>query len=84
MPLPKGEPLIALSVVVLGALVATARRVPVAAALAIVGVFAVAHDHGTASNCRPPLMLSLSRLGSWSRQGFCTSPASGSGCRLDG
>ena len=45
VPLPQGELLIALSVVVLGALVATARRVPVAAALIIVGVFAVAHGH---------------------------------------
>jgi len=45
MPLPYGELLIALSVVVLGALVATARRVPVAVALIIVGVFAVAHGH---------------------------------------
>ena len=45
VPLPYGELLIALSVVVLGALVATSRRVPVAAALAIVGVFAIAHGH---------------------------------------
>ena len=45
VPLPAGELLIALSVVVLGVLVATARRVPLAAALAIVGVFAVAHGH---------------------------------------
>src|SRR5207237_3251997 len=45
VPLPHGELLIALSVVVLGVLVATARRVPIAAALAIVGVFAVAHGH---------------------------------------
>ena len=45
VPLPYGELLIALSVVVLGALVATVRRVPVAAALAIVGVFAIAHGH---------------------------------------
>jgi urease accessory protein len=45
VPLPYGELLIAVSVVVLGALVATARRVPIAAALAVVGVFAVAHGH---------------------------------------
>ena len=45
VPLPYGELLIALSVVVLGGLVATSRRVPVGAALAIVGVFAVAHGH---------------------------------------
>jgi urease accessory protein len=45
VPLPAGELLIALSVVVLGTLVATARRLPVAAALAIVGIFAIAHGH---------------------------------------
>jgi urease accessory protein len=45
VPLPGGELLIAISVVVLGMLVASARRVPIAAALAIVGVFAVAHGH---------------------------------------
>jgi urease accessory protein len=45
VPLPAGELLIALSVVVLGSLVAMARRLPLAAALAIVGVFAVAHGH---------------------------------------
>jgi urease accessory protein len=45
MPLPAGELLIALSVVVLGLLVASAQRLPIWAALAIVGVFAVAHGH---------------------------------------
>ena len=45
VPLPHGELMIAVSVVVLGGLVATARRVPVAAALAIIGVFAIAHGH---------------------------------------
>jgi urease accessory protein len=45
MPLPAGELLIALSVVVLGTLVASARRLPIWAALAIVGVFAIAHGH---------------------------------------
>jgi urease accessory protein len=45
VPLPGGELLIALSVVVLGALVASARRLPIWAALTIVGVFAVAHGH---------------------------------------
>jgi urease accessory protein len=45
VPLPAGELLIALSVVVLGSLVAMARRLPLAAALAIVGVFAIAHGH---------------------------------------
>ena len=45
MPLPGGELLIALSVLVLGGLVASARRVPVAAAFAVVGVFAIAHGH---------------------------------------
>jgi urease accessory protein len=45
MPLPAGELLIALSVVVLGSLVASARRVPLWTALVIVGVFAVAHGH---------------------------------------
>jgi urease accessory protein len=45
MPLPGGEMLVALSVVVLGTLVASARQLPIAAALAIVGVFAIAHGH---------------------------------------
>ena len=45
VPLPAGELLIALSVVVLGTLVASARRLPIAAALAVVGVFAIAHGH---------------------------------------
>lgn len=45
VPLPAGELLIALSVVVLGTLVASARRLPIWAALAIVGVFAIAHGH---------------------------------------
>ena len=45
VPLPAGELLIALSVVVLGVLIASARRLPVAGALAVVAVFAVAHGH---------------------------------------
>ena len=45
VPLPGGELLIALSVVVLGTLVASARRLPIWAALTIVGVFAIAHGH---------------------------------------
>jgi urease accessory protein len=45
MPLPAGELLIALSVVVLGTLVAMAARLPIWVALAIVSVFAVAHGH---------------------------------------
>jgi len=45
VPLPAGELLIALSVVVLGTLVATARRLPITAALAVVGTFAIAHGH---------------------------------------
>jgi urease accessory protein len=45
MPLPEGELLVALSVVVLGALIALGGRLPIAAALAIIGVFAVAHGH---------------------------------------
>ena len=45
IPLPAGELLIALSVVVLGAFVASARRVPLWIALAIVGIFAIAHGH---------------------------------------
>lgn len=44
-PLPEGELLVALSVVVLGTLVASARRLPIWAALTIVGVFAIAHGH---------------------------------------
>src|SRR5580704_18447706 len=43
VPLPEGELLVALSVVVLGMLIATASRLPIWAALAIVGVFAIAH-----------------------------------------
>lgn len=45
LPLPAGELLIALSVVVLGMMIAWARRPPLWAALTIVGVFAVAHGH---------------------------------------
>jgi urease accessory protein len=45
VPLPAGELLIALSVVVVGTLVASGRRLPTAAALAIVGIFAIAHGH---------------------------------------
>ena len=45
MPLPGGELLIGLSVVVLGSLVAWARRIPVWAAFVVVGVFALAHGH---------------------------------------
>jgi urease accessory protein len=45
VPFPGGELLIALSVAVLGTLVASARRLPIWAALTIVGVFAVAHGH---------------------------------------
>jgi urease accessory protein len=44
-PLPAGELLIALSVVVLGTLVALARKLPIAVALIIVGIFAIAHGH---------------------------------------
>src|SRR5690348_11217604 len=45
VPLPASELLIAVSVVVLGTLVASARKVPLAVALAIVAVFAIAHGH---------------------------------------
>jgi urease accessory protein len=45
MPLPAGELLVALSVVALGTLVASANRLPIAAALPIVGLFAIAHGH---------------------------------------
>jgi urease accessory protein len=45
VPLPGSELLVALSVVVLGSLVVYGRQVPVAVALAIVGVFAIAHGH---------------------------------------
>jgi urease accessory protein len=45
VPLPAGELLIALSVMVLGVFVASARQVPIWVALVIVGVFAVAHGH---------------------------------------
>jgi len=45
VPLPAGELLVALSVVVCGILVAWARRLRLAAALAVIGVFAVAHGH---------------------------------------
>jgi urease accessory protein len=45
VPLPATELLIALSVLVLGLMVAQARRLPLAAALAIVAVFAIAHGH---------------------------------------
>ena len=45
IPLPAGELVIALSVVTLGALVAWARRLPISVAVAVVGVFALAHGH---------------------------------------
>jgi urease accessory protein len=45
LPLPAGELLIALSVVVLGILVASARNVAIWVALSVVGVFAIAHGH---------------------------------------
>ena len=45
VPLPGSEVLVALSVLVLGAFVVYGRPVPVGAALAIVGVFAIAHGH---------------------------------------
>lgn len=45
VPLPEGELLVALSVIALGLLIATTCRLPISAALAIVGVFAVAHGH---------------------------------------
>jgi urease accessory protein len=45
LPLPATELLIAISVLVLGVMVAQARRLPLAAALAIIGVFAIAHGH---------------------------------------
>jgi urease accessory protein len=45
VPLPATELLIAISVLVLGVMVAQARRLPLAAALAIIGVFAIAHGH---------------------------------------
>jgi urease accessory protein len=45
VPLPAGELFIALSVAVLGTLVALARRLPIAVALTIVGIFAIAHGH---------------------------------------
>ena len=45
VPLPEGELLVALSVIVLGLLIATTCRLPISAALAIVGVFAIAHGH---------------------------------------
>src|ERR1051325_11721597 len=46
---PAGELLVAISVGVLGALVALARRMPTAAALAVVAVLAVAHGHAHGS-----------------------------------
>jgi urease accessory protein len=45
VPLPAGELLIGLSVLVLGSLVAWAQRVPIWVALVVVGVFAIAHGH---------------------------------------
>jgi urease accessory protein len=45
VPLPGGELLIAISVLVLGGLVAAAQRVPIWTAVAVVGVFAIAHGH---------------------------------------
>jgi len=45
VPLPATELLIAVSVLVLGLMVAQARHLPLWGALAIVGVFAIAHGH---------------------------------------
>ncbi|HJU15727.1 MAG TPA: HupE/UreJ family protein [Stellaceae bacterium] len=45
VPLPATELLIALSVLVLGLMVAQAKRLPLAVALAIIAVFAIAHGH---------------------------------------
>lgn len=45
VPLPDGELLIGISVLVLGSLVALAQWVPVWAAVAVVGVFGIAHGH---------------------------------------
>jgi urease accessory protein len=45
VPLPGSEFLVALSVLVLGAFVVYGRRVPLAVALVVVGVFAIAHGH---------------------------------------
>lgn len=45
VPLPGTELLIALSVLVLGSLVAWGRRVPLAAAMVVVAIFAIAHGH---------------------------------------
>jgi len=44
-PLPATELLIALSVLTLGALIARAKQLPLAAAFAIIAVFAIAHGH---------------------------------------
>lgn len=45
IPVPMVELGIALSIVVIGALVASGKSIPVAAAMAIVGVFAIFHGH---------------------------------------
>lgn len=45
VPVPMVELGIALSIVVIGALVALGKSIPVAAAMAIVGVFAIFHGH---------------------------------------
>lgn len=45
VPLAGDEIVIALSVIALGSLIACAARLPIAAALAVVGVFAIAHGH---------------------------------------
>lgn len=45
IPLPATELLIALSVLILGLVIARADRLPVAAAFVIVAIFAVAHGH---------------------------------------
>ena len=45
VPLPDGELLIGISVLVLGGLVALAQWVPIWTAVAVVGVFAIAHGH---------------------------------------
>jgi len=72
VPLPAGELLIALSVVVLGTFVASARQLPITAALAVVGIFAMRMAMPMASSCRAPPTPLSSRQDLSLRPGCCT------------
>jgi urease accessory protein len=56
VPLPEGTLLVALSVIVLGLFMATTCRLPISAAFAIIGVFAIAYGHAHGAELPSPPM----------------------------